>query len=222
MYFSKITVVADNPEKAMPLLKAGEYALHQWLWKLFPKDAEAKRDFLFRHDAEKRWPVFYLLSSREPDAEHSLLRVESKPYHPRLAAGETLSFSLRANPTRTRKTDDANPKKRKRDDLVMHLKQSYKQSTSDDMPSEAELVQEAGEEWIVRQGARHGFEVLAVRADNHRQSRLGGKGRSIQFSTLDFTGLLRVNEPEAFTQALYQGIGPAKAFGCGLLLVRRV
>jgi len=221
MYFSKITVVADQPEKAMPLLKAGEYALHQWLWRLFPNDPEAKRDFLFRHDAEKRWPVFYLLSSRQPDAGDPLLRVESKPYQPRLGAGETLSFSLRANPTHTRKTGDSNPKKRKRDDVVMHLKQRYRQTTPDDMPSEAELAQEAGEEWLVRQGARHGFEVLAVRADNYRQSRLGGKGRGIRYSTLDFTGLLRVNQPDAFTNALYQGIGPAKAFGCGLLLVRR-
>ncbi len=222
MYFSKITVVADQPEKAMPLLKAGEYALHQWLWKLFPKDAEAKRDFLFRDDAEKRWPVFYLLSARAPDVAHPLLRVESKPFHPQLAAGETLSFSLRANPTHTRKTDSENSKKRKRDDVVMHLKHLYKKSNPGDMPSEAELVQEAGEQWIIRQGARHGFEVLTVRADNYRQPRLGGKGKDIHFSTLDFTGLLRISEPEAFAQALYQGIGPAKAFGCGLLLVRRV
>jgi CRISPR system Cascade subunit CasE len=222
MYFSKITVVSDDLKEAMPLLKAGEYALHQWLWKLFPKDTEAKRDFLFRHDAEKRWPVFYLLSSREPDTDHPLLRVESKPYHPQLAAGETLSFSLRANPTHTRKTDDDNPKKRKRDDVVMHLKQIYQKDNPDDMPSEAELAQEAGEHWIIRQGARHGFEVLSVRADNYRQPRLGGKGKDIHFSTLDFAGILRVNKPEVFTQALCQGIGPAKAFGCGLLLVRRI
>jgi CRISPR system Cascade subunit CasE len=165
--------------------------------------------------------VFYLLSLREPDAEHALLRVESKPYYPQLGVGETLSFSLRANPTHTRKTDGENAKRRKRDDVVMHLKQRYKQSTPDDMPSEAELAQEAGEEWLIRQGLRHGFEVLAVRADNYRQPRLGGRGRDIRYSSLDFTGLLRVNQPEAFTRALLQGIGPAKAFGCGLLLVRR-
>ena len=221
MYFSKITSATDDLKKAMRLLRAGEYDLHQWLWKLFPKDPEAKRDFLFRQDAEKNWPVFYLLSEREPKADHPLLRVESKPYHPQLASGETLSFSLRANPVRTRKTDGENPKQRKRDDVVMHLKQRYQQDTPDDMPSEAELAQDAGEEWLIRQGERHGFDVLAVRADNYRQPRLGGKGRDIRYSTLDFTGLLRVKRPEAFTQALYQGIGPAKSFGCGLLLVRR-
>ncbi len=221
MYFSKITVVADNPEKAMPLLKAGEYALHQWLWKLFPKDEQAKRDFLFRQDADRRWPMFYLLSARQPDTNHPLLRVESKPYHPQLSEGETLSFSLRANPVRTRKTDGDNPKRRKRDDVVWLLKQRYRQDSPDDMPSEAELAQEAGEEWLIRQGARHGFDLLAVRADNYRQPRLGSKGSNIRFSTLDFTGLLRVKQPEAFSQALLQGIGPAKAFGCGLMLVRR-
>lgn len=224
MYFSKVTVASGHPEQFMALLKADDYALHQWLWQLFPDQPQAPRDFLFRHDEEKRWPVFYLLSRREPDPGHGLLQVESKPYHPRLATGETLSFSLRANAVHTRKVDDANPKKRKRDDVVMHLKRQYKLSVSapDDMPSEAELAQEAGEAWIARQGENHGFQVLSVRADNYSQARLNAKGRKIRYSSLDFVGLLRVTQPETFTETLFKGIGPAKAFGCGLLLVRRV
>ena len=34
--------------------------------------------------------------------------------------------------------------------------------------------------------------------------------------------VLTVSDPLAFAVALAGGIGPAKAFGCGLLLVRRV
>ncbi|MEA2080768.1 MAG: type I-E CRISPR-associated protein Cas6/Cse3/CasE [Pseudomonadota bacterium] len=45
-------------------------------------------------------------------------------------------------------------------------------------------------------------------------------GKEINFSTLDYSGLLTVTDPELFKAALFQGIGPAKAFGCGLLLVR--
>jgi CRISPR system Cascade subunit CasE len=37
-----------------------------------------------------------------------------------------------------------------------------------------------------------------------------------------FEGVLRVDDPECLTNLLENGIGPAKAFGCGLLLVRRL
>jgi len=46
-------------------------------------------------------------------------------------------------------------------------------------------------------------------------------GREIRFSTLDFTGLLTVTDPDVFLDKLEQGIGPAKAFGCGLMLLKR-
>jgi CRISPR system Cascade subunit CasE len=46
------------------------------------------------------------------------------------------------------------------------------------------------------------------------------KKQMVQISTLDFTGLLTVTDPERFTTALFNGIGPAKGFGCGLMMVR--
>jgi len=223
VYFSRITLNPTDPAGVMAALKADDYALHQMLWKLFPGDPEASRDFLFRHDEEQRWPVFYLVSQRQPDHHgDNLLLVASKPYQPQLRTGETLSFSLRANPVHTRKTDGANSKTRKRDDVVMHLKRQYKQADADAAPTQAELAQEAGEQWLNRQAERHGFQVLSVRADNYRQLRLDARKRNIRFSTLDFTGLLQVTETDAFARALCKGIGPAKAFGCGLLLVRRM
>ncbi|MCI0421919.1 MAG: type I-E CRISPR-associated protein Cas6/Cse3/CasE [Acidobacteria bacterium] len=47
-------------------------------------------------------------------------------------------------------------------------------------------------------------------------------GKKIELSTLDFEGVLLVTEPDRFLRALLSGIGPAKAFGCGLMLVRRI
>ena len=46
--------------------------------------------------------------------------------------------------------------------------------------------------------------------------------RKLQFTTVDFSGQLAVTDPLAFVAALGSGIGRAKAFGCGLLLIRRV
>ena len=43
------------------------------------------------------------------------------------------------------------------------------------------------------------------------------------YSTLEFDGILAVTEPEVFIEkCLFSGIGPAKGFGCGVMLVRRV
>jgi CRISPR system Cascade subunit CasE len=44
----------------------------------------------------------------------------------------------------------------------------------------------------------------------------------ITFSTVDFSGELPVIDPIALAVALRDGIGHSKAFGCGLMLVRRL
>ena len=69
---------------------------------------------------------------------------------------------------------------------------------------------------------RLGFEIdeesLAVDA---YQQHSENNGR-LRFSTVDFNGELTVVDPAAFDVVLREGIGHAKAFGCGLLLVRRL
>jgi CRISPR system Cascade subunit CasE len=43
----------------------------------------------------------------------------------------------------------------------------------------------------------------------------------IEFSALDLSGVLEVQDGEPFLAALLSGFGKAKAFGCGLMLIRR-
>ena len=40
--------------------------------------------------------------------------------------------------------------------------------------------------------------------------------------TVSFTGFLQVEDPDELVGRICDGIGPAKAFGCGLLSVARV
>ncbi|MBC7945437.1 MAG: type I-E CRISPR-associated protein Cas6/Cse3/CasE [Burkholderiales bacterium] len=56
----------------------------------------------------------------------------------------------------------------------------------------------------------------------YRQHRPLHRGRAIQFSSVDYEGYAEVIDPDKLTKALTTGIGRAKAFGCGLLLVRRL
>ena len=90
--------------------------------------------------------------------------------------------------------------------------------------SVAELVQEQGAQWLMSRAAKLGFDVDAryLRADSYVQHSFMDKQTRIRFSTLDLNGVLTVRDPEKLIGTLYHGIGPAKGFGCGLILVRRI
>jgi len=85
------------------------------------------------------------------------------------------------------------------------------------------------ENWLKAQGERLGFELAAgsdrlskLQNSAYAWHSLNGKGKKAGFSSIDFTGQLRVTDTEKFEQALFHGIGRSKAFGCGLLMIRRV
>ena len=46
-------------------------------------------------------------------------------------------------------------------------------------------------------------------------------GRPGKIVPVDYEGLLTVTDPAMLLDLLNRGVGPAKAFGCGLMLVRR-
>jgi len=220
-YFSRIELSRElAPERLARAVPANAYAEHQMLWWLFEDDDMGR--FLFRREQRGHWPAFYLLSARPPRDPAGNWSIQTKEYRPRLAAGQRLAFSLRANPVRVRRvSDDLNDKRRRRDDVVMDAKRAHPDFRN--RPSQAELVQQAGPVWLQERTERYGFALEAVQVDGYRQHCVyrGQQGQPIRFSTLDYTGLLRVRDPEVFLQTLLSGVGHAKAFGCGLLLVRR-
>jgi CRISPR system Cascade subunit CasE len=83
------------------------------------------------------------------------------------------------------------------------------------------------EAWLIEKGKSHGFVLvrekrLKFQAEGYQWHALPKKGKEAGFSSVDFEGEIEVVDPELFSQVLYTGIGPAKGFGCGLMLVRRV
>ncbi|MBB0243412.1 type I-E CRISPR-associated protein Cas6/Cse3/CasE, partial [Streptomyces alkaliphilus] len=50
-----------------------------------------------------------------------------------------------------------------------------------------------------------------------REGERNRKGSRVTLTTATFEGCLRVTDPSLFTDHLLNGIGPAKAYGCGLL-----
>jgi CRISPR system Cascade subunit CasE len=227
-YLSKIELRRDLPlPQLASAIPKNAYADHQVIWRLLSRAADEPRSFLFRREEVGHWPMFYVLSHEEPNACDTSWQVLSKPFTPKLATGMRLGFVLRANPVRVRKasTDPAD-KRRHRDDVVMHAKRLAWEREPDPQkrPSQAELVQQAAPAWLSDRAVRNGFGIEALHVDDYRQHRLNKRGQQqpIRFSTLDYQGVLRIEDVERFLAALGNGIGPAKAFGCGLLLLRPV
>ena len=42
----------------------------------------------------------------------------------------------------------------------------------------------------------------------------------MSFSSLDFDGVLELSNPDTFLAGVERGFGAAKAYGCGLMLIR--
>lgn len=222
MYLSRISLRDDaqcSPDFWQ--LNQKPYALHQSLWELFSDHADRKRDFLYRVEQRQSQPLIYTVSVREPYRKHDLWYAESKDYKPKISEGMHLAFMLRANPIRT-KRDDEN--KQHRHDVVMEAKTRLRERG--ESKSLSVLIQEEGSNWLSSRAERCGFKINQdrVRVDGYQQHRFfKGKGnKEVILSTLEFNGQLAVIDAELFLETLYKGIGPAKGFGCGLMLVRRI
>ncbi len=222
VYFSRVRLKRDITVRTLvPLLLGHDNSTHpghHLVWSLFADEPDRKRDFLWR---EMTSGVFFILSTRLPEDRHGLFDVSPpKVFDPRLVDGDTLRFSLRANPV-VRKRNPSGGRSKKHDVVMDAL-----HGVGEDRRAASRLlaVQEHGFAWLRRQGERTGFSVdpSTVRVDGYEQHRIARKGaRAMSFSTLDFEGSLTVVTPGMFLKSIARGFGSARAYGCGLMLIRR-
>lgn len=226
MYFSLILPEPGQERVAARAHLTDPYAEHQWLWRWFPAKAGAPRDFIYRRREADGIPRYYVVSSRQPVAPQPGWALQCRPYDPQLSAGERLAFDLRANAVVTRPTGG----KGRRHDVVMDEKRRLLQQRGlpkwaewdrDERPALYQIVHAAGHKWLAQRAQACGFGVDAtqLRADAYQQHRVK---HTVRFTSIDFSGELVVTDPDKLRAALLGGIGHAKAFGCGLLLVRRL
>ncbi len=211
MYFSKVFC---DPARPGALTCWDPYQVHRFVWRLFDLDPDAARDFLYRYDLERGRPRFFLLSRRPPRASGSFWRAETKEFRPHLEDGDRLAFALRVNPVICVRG--------KRHDVVMHRKKNRSAEESGDATT-AMLWHEAGMDWLRPRAEGAGFMLRdnQVRVDGYQRGVFRKQRREAVIATLDFHGLLEVSDAERFTQMLFHGLGRAKGFGCGLMLIRR-
>lgn len=223
MFFSKIVF---NPSASANHSYwnsfADEYATHQMIWMLFSTAPDMKRDFLYRKDMEQKCPVIYAVSPLPPRDSSTLWNINTKVYAPVIRQGQTFSFLLRANPVVSKR--DQNDKQH-RHDVVMDAKKRITIEPDREPPSMSDIIRDAGLAWLQKKANSHGFDFDYddVRTEGYHQNKFckPNNGQRVSISTLDFTGSLTVTDAETFIDSLFHGIGPAKSFGCGMLMIQR-
>ncbi len=186
------------------------YELHRTLQTQgFGTDRETSQ-MLYRIENTHAGTRVLVQSAQAPDwtalqaNQYLQLPPQTKTVVATLAAGTSLRFRLIANPTKKKMRTDA----------------EGKQQHSNRVP----LVHEAAQqEWLQRKAMQNGF---ALRSCQLSQSQVAyGKRRkgkhAIKIYSVQFDGVLTITDADKFQQAWQQGIGPAKAFGCGLLSIGR-
>ncbi|MGZ5051642.1 MAG: type I-E CRISPR-associated protein Cas6/Cse3/CasE [Methylobacter sp.] len=205
MYLSKIHIPwhqAQNP-----------YQLHQALWRLFPGFEDAEREFLFRVEQQQKGVGAQVLlqSAVQPQSsEHSPVVLAQREYVLNIQNGSRLRFRLRANPIKAIKDGSKGCIEKKGKTFTKTVR----------VPLLHEDQQQAWLERKLQTCAR--LETLIVQPEPVLYFRKAKEGRSGKIQTVLFDGVLTITDADTFASQIGKGIGPAKAFGCGLLSVARI
>lgn len=216
MFLSRLR---PHPRDLLVLRDLGDPGqLHRTLMRAFPQvdGPQPRSEFgvLFRVETDGGQPSVLVQSRVLPNWEMLragyLLSHETRETASVLDAiqpGRGFRFRLMANPSRksaAHRPDEAPPRNSRRVALVND---------------------EQRHAWLVGRGARDGFELVGdgafdgVRID--AQPSHSGAVRSVRSGVVvravQFEGRLRVVDAEHLRRAVREGIGPAKAYGCGLL-----
>lgn len=202
MYLTRLRLDPRSAQARRDL--ADPYEMHRTLVRAFVQDpGQTPPRFLWRGEPGGAWSEPVVLVQSEEAARWSVLQAlpnylkapaETREWQPAasLRVGESFRFRLFANPTVTREG--------KRLGL---------------MSEEAQLA------WLARQGERLGFAVEAALVTGSELLRSRKGDTRISLLRACFEGRLKVSDTAALAQAMSVGIGPGKAFGCGLLSLGR-
>jgi CRISPR system Cascade subunit CasE len=202
MFLTQLCLDRTN-RKAMKLL-SDVYSLHMAIMSGFAAYTDKPR-VLFRVEPEVFDDLVCILiqSEVEPswgllaDRNDGLKEAKTKKFSPAFRSGDDLRFRLRANAIVTRNG--------KRYGLIRD---------------------EALEAWLRKKGERLGVEFRSMSVTDEGYI-VGNKEREDSHHRLNlkmarFEGYLHVTDADKLVKTLVEGIGPAKAFGCGLLSLARV
>lgn len=217
MYLSRIELDTSRRETIRAL--GSPYVMHGAIENCYHKlpDQEPSRK-LWRLDRLESKLYLLLLSVDKPDFAGFITQFcspdvngESKPYDRFLAgvrAGQYWRFRLRANPVHSVRTG-----------IVPSCRGKVY----------AHVTVQQQKQWLQKKAACCGFGFANSDAEDRsfdvvesETLRFNRQNKYVTLGVATFEGVLRVTDSEVFTRALTNGIGRAKAFGCGLLTIARL
>ncbi len=205
------------------------YIWHKMLWECNPGDPHAKRDFLTRIDQLAGAYRFWILAQRKPECPQwcpSECFAVNK-VSPTFLSHQYYAFDLKANPTKTIVQRDVNGEtlyrangKRKHGKRVPLVKQEELREWLIQKGRIRSVICRKSEDKVEIPG---GFRILdenplkiSPMIANHfrkNDNQFGYHGG------VQFRGTLEVTEREHFIKTYQSGVGSAKGFGFGLLLL---
>lgn len=172
---------------------------------------------LWRLDHTNHHNQLYVLSPDQPDFTHLIEQAgwpttetwDTRPYQPLidgLTNGQRWAFRLSANPVRNRRTNDTEPTKR------------Y-----------GHVTVEQQRDWLLNRTKNAGFTIpttshnepdLTIQQRITKTFKREQKPVTIRIAT--YEGHLEITDTTLFQHTLTNGLGHAKAYGCGLLTLAPV
>jgi CRISPR system Cascade subunit CasE len=202
-----LTQVTFDFASAARLPFRDSYDWHQAVWKAFPGRDGERRDFLTRFERRREGLRLLIVSPVEPtrpdwcppDPESW----KTKPIPETYFSRSRYAFQLCANTTKkvTKLDDNGDPTKNGKR-VPLRLRE--------------ELVA-----WIQHKGEQGGFTVdeATLRTFSRGREYFEKKDPRGLHSAVEFQGVLAVADPAKFHETFTRGIGSAKAFGFGLLVI---
>lgn len=202
------------------------YAWHKRLWEeCFPNAPDAKRDFLTRIDRLESKFRIWILAQRKPQPPKWC---PSRSFALKEIAASFLlhryyAFDLRANPVKTIVRRGPNG------ETLLRTNGKRKSGKRIPLVKHDEL-----RAWLERKGKVRcrvqgtglevpgGFRIVdekPLEISPMEESHFHKKGHSAYHGGVQFRGILEVTDPDKFAATYQSGIGSAKSFGFGLLLL---
>lgn len=192
------------------------YAWHQAIWKCFSGEPEKKRDFLTRIEEHSECFTAWVLCRTKPSRPEWCPqdRYELREIAPSFLSHRFYVFDLIANPTRALVCRDENGQPL--------LKKNGKRRSGKRVP----LIHEDDlRSWLERKATSGGFRIDSskpLEVGKMSESHFSQKNNKAYHGRVQFRGTLEVLDQKQFEHTYYSGIGGAKGFGMGLMLLAPV
>ena len=200
-------IILHNTRSVIHLLKSRE-RVHAMILRGFPYGSEDR--VLWREEDHDDRTLLYAVSSQIPDygflndEYDSASNVQSTSYEgflDSLHAGQKYGFRLTCNP-------------------VMNKKNGEYSSRGRRVP----LVGKNARSWVIKSLEDSGLSDIDL-GDTHDESKFvffKNKDHKVTIRSQSYDGLVTVKDEDSLKRSLVNGIGPSKAYGCGMLILEPI